>query len=752
MNKPTPAQSSNGIVFCRLKSNVADSAGPAFHHPQRSSFEEFLLRDARVPIGGGEYGSYSFDGREAILGIVRRIDSIVGCAGISNLKSQISNALPDSLLGVAGGAQWGKTILELNLAAYLTSQRWLACGIFLPGDDLVQGIVDTKFRPDVIDQIPWFASMTLAGKAVNKSGKTANRKGAFLVTDGTRKTTGMVLGLQKIPTSYTFDVTLQDEVDDIPEKNAKFVKGRRTSSNLRFDVRIGTQRIHGRGQNKVWKDGSQGVVIFGSHEDSKSRRNTKNTGNQISLRDFVSSCENLRPGDEVMTVPSGWINPEENFPQIIRCQTGNKPCPSDPRLTWAGDFKHVANAGLPDSGPSRHGAATPELSHTVTTHKPGNIYYLAHPVSGAPLDRRFPLWHHRQPGQFSQRNFTYRASQLGFDAIGLGQIVNQFQLAVADPDEMIVFRCDVLALPQSTAQSLTPAILDRARSLDPFPMRLTANPGCQVFGGLDTGDRCWFVAREVEHCNTPSGIPVKRRIIHAASIAAGDMITRGRALFEQFGMSCLFIDQRPLVSQARSLALILNGLDSLEHWPKVPESRNAYVSLPGGLAWDGRKGEWTGLKCAVVRFDKKQIGAGIGHDFDIFEEDGRQKFVPLIRCNRFETIDRAVREFLTPTESVMEIVGGKVRETPAILLPDNHCPILETLDAHLITGSERSLEKDGAPGDYSDRCANHLLLADAYSALAETGETPSTNSAQGRFYAFERAALRTGKDRTCIGA
>jgi len=47
--------------------------------------------------------------------------------------------------------------------------------------------------------------------------------------------------------------------------------------------------------------------------------------------------------------------------------------------------------------------------------------------------------------------------------------------------------------------------------------------------------------------------------------------------------------------------------------------------------------------------------------------------------------------------------------------------VLETLDAHLLAGSQRTKdEKTGELGDYVDGCDNHFLLADAYSALAET--------------------------------
>jgi len=37
--------------------------------------------------------------------------------------------------------------------------------------------VDAKFRPDVVDQIGWFAEMVQVGKALNKSGRAVNRKG-----------------------------------------------------------------------------------------------------------------------------------------------------------------------------------------------------------------------------------------------------------------------------------------------------------------------------------------------------------------------------------------------------------------------------------------------------------------------------------------------------------------------------------------------------------------------------------------------
>jgi hypothetical protein len=568
-----------------------------------------LRHDARVPLGDGTYVPYLFEGREVLLEIAREIDRV------------LEGGIEDARLTIAGGAQWGKTILELNLAAYLTGQKFQRVGMFLPDGNLVAGMVDSKFRPDVLDQIPWFAEMTAIGKAVNISGKSVNRKGAFTVTDGLKRSYGMILGLQKVPTSFTFDVAMEDEVDDIPEKNEKFVKGRLTSSNLRYLIRIGTQRVNGRGQQKAWKNSSQGVIELGG------------------------------------------VNPEEAFPGVVRVAVSGAPRPDDPKLTWSGDFRHD------------HDPAT-----VVAGHQADNVYYLAHPATGEPLNRREIRVVHRAPERLAKDDCSIRVSQLSIDAIKLRQIIGQFQLAVRDPEEMIVFRCDVLALPQSTAQAITPAIVERAQKVEPFEMRFSAEQGRPVFGGIDVGDRSYFYARERESA-------ARKRMIYAATFPVGDLVTRGTSLFHQLGLQCLFIDQRPEVSSARTLALILNGLAGLDRgaWPKDPAAMTGFSH--GELRWDGRR--WTGLRCAVVRFDKKKIGAGIEHGLDIFNEDGVTKFVPVILCNRYESIDRAVREFLTPAENVMEIIGGQVRELPAMLLPTGG-KVVDVVTAHIFSGSERT--------------------------------------------------------------
>ena len=210
-------------------------------------------------------------------------------------------------------------------------------------------------------------------------------------------------------------------------------------------------------------------------------------------------------------------------------------------------------------------------------------------------------------------------------------------------------------------------------------------------------------------------------------ISLGNLVERVTTLFQSLGLRALFIDQAPATDEARTLALRLNGLEGLAQWPVAPKDKSGFISLPGGLRWNGASQRWENLRCAVVAFTKRKLGAGISHGFDIFEKGSQTMFVPLIETNRFETIDRVVREFLTPAENVSEVVFAPgqqsyVRMEPAMRLPPKGrgAPLeYEVLDEHLLAGSERVEQRDGSLGDYVDACENHFLLADAYSGLAE---------------------------------
>lgn len=670
-------------AFHRLDEKISPTVVEA---PRVSSFHQFLTEVAKVRLmsveGAGTYAPYTFKGREALEQIVHVIDFVLG--------SKTGVTRKDALVALAGGAQFGKTTLELNLSAYLTSCRGLNPIVFLPDDKLADDIVDAKFRPDVIDQVPWFAEMTKVGRAVNKSGKAVNTKGAFLVTDGKRKAVGMFRGLRKPPTSFSADVVVEDEKDDIPPKMAKFIGGRMTASATRFHLVIGTQRVHGAGQNKEWEAGSQGVVLLGTAE----------AWAKFDSARYVRS----EYGHEYVTeVPPRFINPEEAWPKCCRSAVTGEPRKDDPVLGWEGDFRR------------------PGSDAVVDTYRPGGHYYYAHPETGEPLLCGLPLWHHRKPEKLAMLQFTFRVAQIGTAAIDLQQIVAHWLKAVGDSDEMVAFRCDRQAIPKSAAQALTPEILDRSRRLTPYCLGDRSAAPTTRFAGLDTGDHCWYVAREIVS-------QAEKRILHAAKIAVGDVVSRVTALVDAQGISTLFIDERPAVSEARTLALILNGLSDLEDWPAVDwKDRGSRVTLPSGLTWEGSKQRWLNLRCAVVRFTKTQLGAGIDHGAVEFQENGLTKFVPMIACNRFETIDRVVKEFLTPAENVIEVVdfGGKkaLRTEPAMRMPLNTpgAPsIVGLLDSHFLAGSQRVKdEKSGELGDYVDGIANHLLFADGYSGLAE---------------------------------
>lgn len=83
--------------------------------PRIDSFFDFLTRHARVKSGSG-YVPYHFRGREALLPIVRQLDAM------------LASGEPDASLALCGGAQFGKTVLMLNLLAYLVAVRFRNVG------------------------------------------------------------------------------------------------------------------------------------------------------------------------------------------------------------------------------------------------------------------------------------------------------------------------------------------------------------------------------------------------------------------------------------------------------------------------------------------------------------------------------------------------------------------------------------------------------------------------------------------------
>jgi hypothetical protein len=743
--------------------------------PEIKSFIDFLQHHAQVKSGSG-YIPYHFAGREALRPIVERLDQI------------LASGQPDVSLALCGGAQFGKTVLMLNLLAYLVAVRFRNVGYYLPDDDLVSGLVDGKLRPDVLDQIPWLARLLAVGKTLNASGRAVNRKGAFLCTDGKRTALAFMRGLGKIPTSFSMDVVIQDEKDDLPDEHARFLAGRMTASNLRLSLIIGTQRYHGAGQNLAFTEGTQHIGLV--------------------------SC----PGCGKRH------NPETSWPGICRLVTENVPQDEWPRLTVEGHFtsgspvaavydrrspaQNVSgshrppgdgafpqasprspSAGQPSPLPSEVAAARraavslPPVAAAVPgggqlpiAYAPGQKFVLACPDCGAELDRSHPVWHAQAPEREAQRKWSYRISQLLMPDIDLAQIVAAWQLAIRDPDQMTVFCTDRLALPKSTTQTLTPHDLQAARGnyalgmsgritelpnfteLTEFQGRANASASVALpqnsvnlansvnsvnaslrFGGLDMGDQCWFVAREVEE-----KAPHQVRLLWIEPIAAERVRSRVPELFRQLGLSVLCVDAGPLRDLSRDLAFLLNDLDEnsvpsstdpalnisfsgSRHTPGSGAVSEVAAAVPSGgaaLQWHASSEKWRGLRCAPVEFTQRE-GQGLRHKL-ARTQGGR--LYPLIAANRDETIQRVITELLPPSETrprLRELPDGtaELLSQQRFLLPtatESTRAVLELYERHLLAGARQERTPDGRTLRYLDKCENHFLLATAYAALAES--------------------------------
>ena len=149
----------------------AEKVSP-IHLPTIRSFRQMLEEHAMVKAGNS-YVPYHFDGREMVEFIVKLIDEILG--------SENGKPLRDAKLAIGGGAQFGKTVLVLNLMAYLLGSRFMNAGYYLPDKELIEAVVDGKLRPDVVEQIPWFAPLIQVGKTVNKNGAFVTLKKAGII-------------------------------------------------------------------------------------------------------------------------------------------------------------------------------------------------------------------------------------------------------------------------------------------------------------------------------------------------------------------------------------------------------------------------------------------------------------------------------------------------------------------------------------------------------------------------------------------
>lgn len=629
--------------------------------PECASFTDFLVNHARVAGRDGTPQPFSMAGRAPLALIGEWLDAILRntldgqAVEIDGIQFD-PRKLQGASLAVGGGAQFGKTILELNLMAYATAIRFVSVANYLPDRPKMEEIVGQKFRPNVLDVYPWMADMIQLGKVENASGKTIDRKESYTVTDGHRKAFGNFCGMHKPPTSITIDVALLDEVDDIPDRNIGYVDARMTNSPVHLTCFIGTQRVAGAGQNARLAASSYHVKLY------------KCTG-----------C-----GQE-------W-NLEENFPRIIR--VGGK-------------------------------QLTAEAGHDRNAH-----YYCACPDCGTELDRDGGRFVAKHPARIKEAKLGLRVSQFTISAISLQEIVGSWFAAMADPsgEAMQAFYCDRVGIPNAgAAQPITQAVLDSCRSLgagtaeSPLPYSMSLAPGrAPRFAGMDMGPRCWFWCDEIASDRAS-------QLVWAELISSGSAPARLPVLMAALNISCVFLDAGGEPDLTKRLVLALNGLDNYMPpvMPRTELLRSQLGNLGHGLTWDGERGRWGGIRAAAVLFvagEARGIEQTIG-----FTQEG--KIYPLVKCNRGESVQTAVNDFLTPAAGVLEMVAGssgspgqgkQMRTLPRARLPQTYIGAGASqaiLDGHLLNLRKERDPKTGQE-DWVEGVENHLGFAKVYARLA----------------------------------
>ncbi|NCC50913.1 MAG: hypothetical protein EOM20_06810 [Spartobacteria bacterium] len=651
-------------VLAALASKIEQSQAPAIDTPDSSiSFFEWLHTYAMVKVGN-KFVKYSTKGRQPLFVVILIIDYVLG-NDISYAPAEqrqrilgtteYGKIIPDAQIDVCGGAQFGKTILALLLKTYLGTVQFRGMMYCLPDDDLVQGIIDAKERPEVIDQIAYVGEMLQIGKTLTASGKAANRKGAMLYTNGNTSSISMMRGLGKFPTTFSCDVVAVDERDDVREEFADYLPGRMTTSDLRLMLNIGTQRYHGAGQNRLFEEGSQhvGAVIC------------PKCGRRHCL--------------------------EEDWPGVVRMSVTGQPAPMDPVLNEAGVF-------------TIHG-------DTVAKYKPEYTYYFGCVACGTPLPREEVLYEARKPEQIFNRHWSVRVSQMCCSALNVSMFVADW-CKKRKKDNRAAFACDRLAIPKSSNQKITPKILDRAATVDPYSMSMQVNDKLHRFGGLDMGDQCWLMVRELDGRF--------KRLQWAEAIADSDTVQRSVQLFDALKLDCLFIDAGPLRDTTRAIVLALNGCNLVDV-TVIKDWEKKRISFPGGVTWDGEYGRWLGLKSAAVEFTGKP-GSGIKQQARLTPDNNH--IYPVISVNRDEAIQGVIDELLTAEDgfAVIDEETDTLRTIPEFLLPksgQDEPGIVETVREHLLCGSRKILDNDGKEEHFIDKVANHLLLAATYARLAE---------------------------------
>ena len=394
------------------------------------------------------------------------------------------------------------------------------------------------------------------------------------------------------PDELHVDIAAKDEVDDIPEKTAKLrQRPHDFSPPLRFPLSSAPSGSPGAAENKVWKEGSQGVAVIGPlgrnstpHAEPRSAQRGANAGAPASLLKHSDAARLGEPGDEVAVVPEGWINPEEHFPAIVRRQLGDEPAADDPQLTWTGHFERDGVTWPWNTSAAR--ATTWRTRRRASR----SIARIRSCITASRRSSRRRIG----PPHFAARHRSDHGRADRAAVLRRGE-----EAAVNSPEAMIVFRCDVLALPQSSGAGAHAGDRRAAQAIEPFHIRLTRETGRRRLRGPRHG-------RSMLALRPRAGERLRKRASFAAKIPAGDVVARAVSLFHRSADRAL---RRSAAARLRSRT---RSRWSSMAWPRSRNGRrclaltnsDAWLSLPGGLR--GMVATAAGAGCAgLVRFDKK---------------------------------------------------------------------------------------------------------------------------------------------------
>ncbi len=229
------------------------------------------------------------------------------------------------------------------------------------------------------------------------------------------------------------------------------------------------------------------------------------------------------------------------------------------------------------------------------------------------------------------------------------------------------------------------------------------------FAGCDMGPRCWFWCDEVQS-------PVASALVWAEMIASGNLPARLPRLMDLLGIECICFDAGGEPDLTTRLCLALNGLENYEP-PALPRTelmRATLSNIGAGLTWDGGRGLWSGLRAAAVLFTSSEAG-GIVQTVGITQAG---KIYPLIKCNRAESIQSAVNDFLTPSEGVIETI----LDFGFPILDSGNCGVSAVSREH--NGGMHRRDAEDAEGRDVERGVGRAVSGEPFGGAAQRDASP----------------------------